>query len=207
MKSHLRKEMRERLLAMPAEAVTEKSRAACSGLIAQEEFRNADVVMIYLTIPGEVDTGELALVTWQHEKTVLVPKVDREQRHMIAVEIRSLETGFVAGSYGIREPVEGEPYPPEDIDLIVVPALAYDRLGSRLGRGGGFYDRFLAHPGVRAVKCGLGFEDQIVDELPTRAHDYPLDMLVTDKQVLRFGSKKSPEGQKRTHGEVEETKR
>jgi 5-formyltetrahydrofolate cyclo-ligase len=64
--------------------------------------------------------------------------------------------------------------------------MAYDRQGGRLGRGGGYYDRFLGQPGLRAVRCGLAFAEQVVDELPTAPHDQPVDIVVTDQEVLRF---------------------
>ena len=186
MKREIRNAMRQRLLAMPAELAADKSRAACSALLELKEFRSARAIMIYLAIPGELDADEVAVAAWRDGKTVLVPKVRPEQRDMIAARIRSLATGLVAGSYGIREPAEDEVWPLEAIDLIVVPALAFDRSGVRLGRGGGFYDRFLAHPQVEAVKCGLAFDEQLVEALPADAHDWPVDMLVTDKEVLRL---------------------
>ena len=180
--------MRAKLLAIPPDVAGRRSRQACLHLADTPEFREANVVMLFLTIPGEIETAELVLAAWRHAKTVLVPKVGFEQRHMIAIEIRSLETGLEPSSYGIREPINGEPCPLEDIDLIVVPALAFDRSGNRLGRGGGFYDRFLAHSQVTATTCGLGFAEQFLDELPTESHDQPLDMLATDREVLRFGA-------------------
>lgn len=190
MKKRLRKEMRQKLLAMPPELAAAKSRQACATLVGQEEFRQAGAVMIFLSIPGEVQTTDLALACWQQKKTVLVPKVSWEHRHLIPMMIRSLEVPWTVGSLGVREPSEGEPWPLEDIDLIVVPALAYDRTGHRLGRGGGFYDRFLAQPQVRqAVTCGLGFDVQLLDELPVESHDRPVDMLVAGNQVFRFDSR------------------
>ncbi len=186
MKSQLRNEMRERMKAIPPGEAAEKSQAACSLLIAEPVFRNSRTIMIYLSIPGEVDTRDLATQGWKGGKSVLVPKVDWEHKHMDPVVIRSLDAGVREGRYGIPEPVEGEPHPLDEIDLIVVPAVAFDRRGYRLGRGGGYYDRFLAHPQVRAVACGLGFEVQVVDQVPTDSHDHPIDMLVTEKQVLQF---------------------
>ena len=93
---------------------------------------------------------------------------------------------MLVGSFGIGEPAAGEAWPIEDIDLIVVPAVAYDRRGRRLGRGGGFYDRFLARGGLRARTCGLAFAQQIVQELPAESHDYPVEIVVTDREVLRI---------------------
>jgi len=191
MKKHLRTEMKQKLAAMSSELAAEKSHAACSLLTALPEFRDADVVMLYLPIPQEIDPAEVALHAWRQDKTVLAPKVNWDQHHMLAVRISSLSDDIVTGKYGVPEPAKGPVWPMEDIDFIIVPALAYDRTGARLGRGGGFYDRFLAEPGIRAVTCGLGFAEQLVDELPTDRHDRAVDILVTDKEVLRFAK---PEG-------------
>ncbi len=171
---------------MPPSVSADKSRRACEMLIALPEFRQARTVMGYLPIPHEVDLAPVALAAWQDQKTFLAPKVNWEQRHMIAVECRSLDDEFTIEHRGIREPADGDPWPEGQIDLIIVPALAYDRRGHRLGRGGGFYDRFLARPGLNAVACGLGFDEQLVDRVPVRRHDHPLDMLVTDREVLTF---------------------
>ncbi len=185
-KPHLRTEMKKTLSAMPAGAAADKSRRACRMLTALDEFQNAATVMLYMPIPQEIDCIPAALAAWQQVKTVLVPKVSLEQRHMIAVRCNSMDDEMVTGSYGIREPAGGQPWPVENIDLIVVPALAYDRRGNRLGRGGGFYDHFLAQPGIRAVTCGLAFAEQVAEDIPTTANDWPVGMLVTDKEVLRF---------------------
>ncbi len=187
MKRALRKEMLATLAAMSAQASAAKSHQACHHLISLEEFRSAQTVMMYLPMPREVDTAPLALAAWQDGKTVVVPRVYWDQRHMIPVLCKSLDDENLSpGRFGVREPLRGEPWPLEEIDLVVTPALAFDRQGHRLGRGGGFYDRFLASPHLRATVCGLGFAEQVVDELPTADNDHRLDVLVTDKEVLRF---------------------
>jgi len=189
MKRHLRKEIKTKLAAMPADEAAAKSHAACAGLLELEEFQRAVSVMLYLPIPGEVDCIGIALSAWQRGKTVLVPRVSMEQRHMLAVECRSLNDDMREGAFGIREPATGEPWPIEEIEFIVTPALAYDRQGNRLGRGGGFYDRFLSHADRRAVACGLAFALQVVDEVPTEPNDHPVDILVTDEEVIRFSQR------------------
>lgn len=186
MKHHLRKEMKATLAAMPEKTAKDKSYAACKSLLELQEYRDAQVVMLYLPIPCEVDTAEIALHAWQADKTVLAPKIGPTQKHLLPLEIHSLDDGLTAGQLGILEPTDGQVWPMEDIDFIIVPALAYDRNGGRLGRGGGFYDRFLAHHEVKAVTCGLGFSEQLVDELPMHTHDYPVQILVTDTDVIRF---------------------
>lgn len=87
---------------------------------------------------------------------------------------------------GIREPVEGMPVPVSDIDLVVVPGLAFDEQGNRLGRGRGFYDRFLSHPDFHGTSCALALEDQVVPNIPIGPSDVCVDMLVTDVRVRRF---------------------
>lgn len=188
MKKHLRVEMKKTLAAMPPQEVNSRSYAACKLLVSLPEFRDAEAVMLYLPIPREVDPSEAALHAWQQQKTVLVPRVDWQHRHMLAVQIRSMDDVVMDGQHAVPQPPTGPVWPVEDIDLIIVPALAYDRKGARLGRGGGFYDRFLAEPGMRATACGLGFSEQVVDCLPTDKNDRPVEILVTDEEVLRFSS-------------------
>ena len=186
MKRQIRHQMQSALAAIGPQAQEAKSKLACEALVRLEEFTRARTVMIYLDIPHEVHTAEVAQSAWQDGKTVLVPKVDWKQRRMTAAAIRSLEAGVEQTPSGLREPTDCEPWPAETIDLVVVPALAFDRQGNRLGRGGGYYDRFLACPGMRATRCGLAFAEQLVDELPTSDHDVPMDLIVTDADVLRF---------------------
>jgi len=194
MKQPLRKDMKAALAAMDPQVAASKSRSACKRLIALEEFQTARVVMLYLPIPCEIDTVPIALAAWQNGEMVLVPKVDWEQRHMIAVRCRSMDDQMDEGRYGLRTPAAVEPWPADQIDLIVVPALAYDRHGHRLGRGGGFYDRFLSAPEVKAVSCGLAFHEQVVDQVPCDENDYPVDILVTDREVLRPRRRASEDG-------------
>jgi 5-formyltetrahydrofolate cyclo-ligase len=186
MKPALRKQVKQAMAAMSSDERAARSRDACDRLLAQPEFAEASTVMLYLSMLQELDTAAVALAAWQQSKTVVVPKLCDGHRHMIAVRIDSLESGLASGRYGIREPHCSDPWPLEEIDLVVVPALAFDRRGHRLGRGGGYYDRFLAEPSVKAVACGLAFSQQVYEELPIETHDRPVDLLVSDREVLRF---------------------
>jgi len=189
-KVELRREMRNRLQAMSPEQRKEKSRKACRNLIETEQYQSASIIMMYLSLPHEVDTTEAILHAWQLGKTVVVPKISWQQRHMIAVEITSLDTGFSVGTWGLRNPVTGVPIPFDQIDLVVAPALGFDRKGNRLGRGGSFYDRFFANKDLTAARCGLAFAEQIVDVVPTMEHDEPVEFLVTDEEVVHCDRRK-----------------
>jgi len=178
--------MKAALAAMQPEIAAAKSQAACARIASLDEFHRANAILLYLPIPGEVDTTAAALAAWQADKTVLAPNVSFEHKHMLPVVIHSLDGDLFIISHGLREPIARNPWPIEEIDLVIVPALAYDRRGGRLGRGGGIYDRFLARENFQAVTCGLAFDEQILDEVPNHPHDLPVDMVVTDKEVMRF---------------------
>ena len=120
-KAELRRKLLKCLLAIPSEQRNERSRKACQNLASTEQFQNASTVMMFLSLPHEVDTSEAILHAWQLGKAVAVPKISWEQRHMIPVRINSLETGFSTGASGLRNPIAGVPVPFGDIDLVVTP--------------------------------------------------------------------------------------
>ena len=182
-KHALRATMRQRLAAMAAGDLTGKSAVACSRLIELPEFTDARVVMAYLHMPAELAVTAAIEAAWAEGKTVLVPRVDLPTRHMDAIAITSFDA-MVPGAYDILEPL-GEPFNVSRIDLIIVPGLAFDRSGNRLGQGAGFYDRFLSRRGMRAALVAVGFDEQVVARVPTAASDWPMDAIVTDKDIIR----------------------
>ena len=187
-KGDLRKHLRDVLANMSFAERHHKSVAACNHIIASPEFAAARVVMLYLSMPAEVDTAPLALRSWQEGKTVVVPKVSWNQRRMLPTEITSLHGHVTTAGTGVREPVDGKPIPLDMIDLVIVPGLGFTNTGYRIGRGMGFYDRFLAQGDFIGLSCGLAFEEQVVPSLPVLDHDMPLSMLVTDRGIRRFAS-------------------
>lgn len=187
-KPALRRRLRDLLATMSDSDRHAKSIAACSLLATTPEFAAASTVMLYMSTTMEVDIASLALKCWQTGKTVVVPRVSWDQRRILPVEISSLQTGMTTTGYGIREPDanNGKPIPTDLIDLVVVPGLGFSPEGHRIGRGMGFYDRFLAQPDFVGISCGLAFSDQVVGEMPVLDHDMPLSMLVTDRGISRF---------------------
>ena len=186
-KPQIRKSLREKLEAMTAAERHQKSGTACSFLIKSPEFAAARVVMLYLSTQTEVETAPVALRCWQDGKSVVVPKVSWDQRRMLPVELTSLASdGMTTTGPGVREPIAGKPIPADLIDIVIVPGLGFTPKGYRIGRGMGFYDRFLAQSGFMGISCGLAFEEQVVDTVPILDHDVPLSMLVTDRGIRRF---------------------
>lgn len=189
-KEQLRHRLQKCLLEMSKQQRNEKNHKACRNLVSTPQFQNASSVMMYLSLPHEVNTSEVILYAWQHGKTVSVPKISWQQRHMIPVQINSLETDFSTEVAGLRNPITGVPTPIEEIELVITPALAFDRKGNRLGRGGAYYDRFFANKQLRAVRCGFAFAEQVLDSIPVRERDERVDFLVTDEEIIYFNDKK-----------------
>lgn len=186
-KPRLRKHLRALLDAVTPEQRHARSAAATALLTSADVFASARVVMIYLSTSHEIDTTTIALRCWQQGKLVAAPRVSWDQRRMMPIEINSLsdEQLTITGP-GIREPREGNPVPVREIDLVIVPGLGFSATGQRIGRGMGFYDRFLSQREFHGVSCGFAYEEQIVPQLPTQDHDVGVSMLVTDVAIRRF---------------------
>jgi len=191
-KAELRSKMRAMLSELdPADRHTASARA-CTRLIGLEAFKHASVVMLYMSIPTEVDTTLVAIRCFQRGKIVCVPKVDWKRREMSVVEVSSFDDRSIeVDDHGIRTPRGGRLVVPASIDLVVVPGLAFDTHGNRLGRGGGFYDRFLPRLRRAATTVGLAFDDQVVENVPAGEQDVKIDSLVTDRRVTRTRSSRS----------------
>lgn len=190
-KAQLRLKLQNCLVAMSPEQKAEKSIKACHYLVSTPQFQDASTIMMFLSLPHEIETSEAVLHAWQLDKIVAVPKISWEQRHMIAVRINSLDTDFSTSALGLRNPITGVPTPFEEIDLVVTPALGFDRKGNRLGRGGAYYDRFFANEELKATRCGFAFAEQVVDSIPVTENDEPVDFLVTDEGIIPCNAKTS----------------
>lgn len=177
-KSELRKYIRQlKTLLTPAE----KQRQANSvfhDIECLKQFKDAKVVLLYHSLPDELPTHSI-IDQWSNTKTVLLPRVDGEYLRLY----RYSPTLMVHGSYNISEPsMSCQEYSIGDVDLAIIPAMAFDRKGHRLGRGKGFYDRLLATSSV--MKIGVAFNSQIVRNVPADAFDISMNMVITDKSLF-----------------------
>ncbi len=165
--------------------ITEKNNAITGRFLAfydafrRETGKDAPTVFCYVGCGWEVATRDILTALLASNAVVTVPRC-RTEGQMDAVVITSL-TDLHAGMYGLLEPDEDLPRVcPDGIDLCVVPATAYDRRGHRLGRGGGYYDRFLANLRPDCVTVGLMYDDFILPEVPTGEYDRPVGRILTE---------------------------
>jgi 5-formyltetrahydrofolate cyclo-ligase len=164
--------------------LSERSRQAKSARIFRKIarlacFRSARHVACYYGIAPEVETRSF-LEKLIRIKKVYLPQIGPQKKTMVLRRIRSLEEDLQRGAYDIMEPHATCPIRAADrIDLIIVPGVAFDREGGRLGRGAGYYDK-LFHRAGKAMKIGVCFREQLVRKVPMRAHDIRMDRVTTD---------------------------
>ena len=163
------------------EAVELWGHRAQSRLLAHEVFRSARTIGLYSPIRKEVATDHLAHAARRHGQTLLYPRVCGQ--NLVLVEVVD-PAQLRRGSFGVLEP-QGDPWTATDrIDLLVVPGVAFDRQGWRLGYGQGYYDRFLGTRHQPAVLVGLCYDFQLLDRLPADVHDIPMDLIVTESETI-----------------------
>ncbi len=172
------------LAAITPEDRHEQSIQACRRLVSLPDVQRSSIVMLYMPLPSEVDLTTAAVRCFQMGQTVCVPTVDWNRQEMTATEVTSFDDeGIHVDERGLRTPTAGRPIPGESIDVVVVPGLAFDAEGWRLGRGGGYYDKFLGRIGKRTRLIGLGFDEQIVEHVPHDSHDIRMQAVITDRRT------------------------
>lgn len=181
-KNELRAELKKARNNLEPIYVEEASKLICQRIIVSSLYKNANVILAYLAFGKEVSCDELVTQALTDGKTVCIPYIiDKE--HFLAAKLNSLEN-LVLDRYGIRtvaEPIIEVSH--SDIDLILVPGLAFGRDGSRMGMGAGYYDRFLAD--TQAITLGLAYEKMLQDEIPTDEHDIAMEYIVTESNLIQ----------------------
>jgi len=148
-------------------------------------FKKARTVMFYISAKKEVDTHFMIKRSMDMDKEIVVPYVTKKG---ISVSLlNDFDSDLAEGCFGIPEPKKGckRRIPYKDIELVIIPAVAFDMNGSRLGFGKGYYDKFLKRMPLRAKFVGIGYDFQILKKLPKEKHDILMDMILTERRVVR----------------------
>lgn len=183
-KESQRKHITRAIKGMSCSDKVNASIAICDRLMSIASVRFADSIFAYLSLENEVDLTSI-MHTWIDEsRTIGVPLVSWEDKTMCAGLVTSLEQDSLTKTrYGISEPSRRHPIPADFIDIIIVPGVGFDPHGRRLGRGGGYYDRYLnsARP---PIVLGVAFDEQIIEEVCTDPHDQSMTAIVTPTRTL-----------------------
>jgi 5-formyltetrahydrofolate cyclo-ligase len=182
-KKSLRKEMRARRKSLTEIERTNLSNAVVEKFLAQDVYKNSAVVMAYVSMAEEIQLQKIFIDAFNSKKILAIPLIVGKGE-MSAVEVPNFDA-LEVGEFGIltvrkdlRKIIE-----PEKINCVIVPGAAFDINKNRLGLGGGYYDKFLPRA-VNAKKIALAYDFQIVDTVPTEPYDSPVDMIITEKNII-----------------------
>lgn len=181
-KSIIRNSIQQKIISLPDNYFTTANKSIVQRVFLFSAYINAASVFIYLSTKSEPETDRIIDHALQSNKTVYVPKCTAGN-HMLAVKIDS-NSEYLQNRYAIREPVYcSKTVDPELLDLIVVPCVAANTKGARLGHGGGYYDRFLSQ--TNTVKLCLCFDELLCNEIPVYPHDIQMDYLITENKTVK----------------------
>jgi len=185
-KAELRHRMRSELKRLSPAVRLAGSGQVCSRLQAQPIWREARSVLLFAPLPDEVDVAPLFKLALVAGKKLALPRFEHRGQSYVASRVVNPTEDLRPGRFGISEPAETcAGVPLNELDFLVVPGVAFTLDGRRLGRGKAFYDRLLAS--ARGITCGVAFDEQIVDAIPTEPHDIRLDLILTPSLWHRTG--------------------
>ncbi|MEF9951250.1 MAG: 5-formyltetrahydrofolate cyclo-ligase [Clostridium sp.] len=181
----MKKEVRKKLLAdrssLTDQEVNTLSSLINSHIIGWDKYKECKALMTYYSFRNEVLTDEVINDSFKSNKTVVLPKSIKEGSVILPCIIKSL-SDLVEGNYGIMEPPTDNLANKEDLDIIFVPGVGFDKKGFRIGYGAGYYDRFLKD--YKGIKVGVCFEVQLTDNAYPDSHDIAMDYIITEKGII-----------------------
>lgn len=187
MKQTLKQEITAKRKSLSKGEIKEKSREIKEKLYSLSEFKEAKNIMLYVSFNSEVDTIEIIKeLLINKEKKIIVPYVVKNNPILQLSELKSFNE-LVPKTLGILEPKDNfiREFSHKKLDLVIVPGLVFDQKGHRIGYGYGYYDRFLKKLNKDVIKIGVACEFQIVEDIPEESHDVPMDLIITEKRVLK----------------------
>ena len=172
-KRNIRKSVRAEIAKLLPEDKEVLSSQIFNKISELEEVKKASVIALFISLSDEPQTARFIDKISSH-KRVVIPRIEGEE-----MEFYDISEGVTAGSFGIMEPIATTPINPSEIDVMIVPGVAFTHQGIRLGRGKGFYDKYLSLKGFRAYTIGVCYPCQVVENLPSEPHDKEIDLIVT----------------------------
>ena len=183
-KAEIRTQMRQQRAALAETTRQAASQAITTALLARPEFQRGQEIACFLSLPQEIVTDGLLTACRQQHKRVCVPVWDPASNTYLLARWAPAQA-LMPGPHSVPEPTAWQAVDLQTVDLVIVPGLAFDKQGGRLGYGKGYYDRILAGCRATCCKIGLGYAWQVIDgPLPLASHDVHMDLLVTEAGVI-----------------------
>jgi 5-formyltetrahydrofolate cyclo-ligase len=185
-KSEIRRSTFARRDALSKDKRSKKSAAIMKRLFGFANFLEARIVLFYMSYSSEVDTEPVVRKALELEKIVALPLVDSKKKEIVPFRIENFDRDLRPGYRGIREPIPQrcKQIPVQYINLAIIPGVAFDERGGRIGQGMGIYDRFIPRLDITTRKVALAFECQIGPQIPMEPHDRYTDIIITEKRII-----------------------
>jgi 5-formyltetrahydrofolate cyclo-ligase len=185
-KSQIRKEIAEKFAALSANEIAEKTKAIENRLFDFANFLESKIALLYVNNEHEVLTGNILKRAYTYNKIVVLPVYNTENFEMELKKVDNLEKDLNLGPRDILQPDESrcKAVPIDKIDIAIIPAVALDEKGGRIGSGNGYYDRLIPRLAITTRKVALAFEEQIIPQVPIESHDKHVDIIITENRVI-----------------------
>ena len=185
-KIQIRDDISQRISALPESEVVEKTRAIENRLFEFANFLESKIALLYVNSDYEVPTENIIKRSYNYNKIVVLPAFDPEKFGMNLMKVDHFAKDLVPGPRNVPEPDTSrcKAVPMERIDIAIIPGIAFDEKGGRIGSGRGYYDRLIPKLAITTRKVALTFEEQIVAQVPMETHDKHVDIIITDKRII-----------------------
>ena len=185
-KQAIRDEVARKTGALAPELLTEKTKAIENRLFEFANFLESRIILLYTPLQYEVGSTDIIQRSFEYNKIVVLPSFNPNTHKIRLFKVDTLVKGLVQGPRGNLEPNPNQfkPVPLDCLDLAIIPGIAMDEKGGRIGSGNGYYDRLIPDLPITTRKVGLIFEDQILAGVPLESHDKQLDIIITEKRII-----------------------
>ncbi len=185
-KIQIREDIAKTISALTANEINEKTAAIQDRLFEFANFLESKIALLYVSRDLEVPTDGVIKKSYAYNKIVVLPAFNPENFKMTLMKVDSAEQELISGPRGILEPDASKckVVPMDRIDIAIIPGLAFDEKGGRIGSGTGYYDRLIPRLAITTRKVALTFEDQILPQIPMESHDKHVDIIITDKRII-----------------------
>ena len=185
-KIQIREDIIKMISALSESKIAEKTKAIEDRLFEFANFLESKVALLYINSDYEVQTGNIIKRSYNYNKIVVLPAFDPQQFKMKLMKVDTFDQDLKSGPRGVLEPDADrcKIVPMDKVDIAIIPGLAFDEKGGRIGTGKGYYDRLIPRLAITTRKVALTFEEQIVQQVPMESHDKYVDIIITDKRII-----------------------
>jgi 5-formyltetrahydrofolate cyclo-ligase len=185
-KIQIREDIAKAISALSEKDIAKKVRAIENRLFEFANFLEAKIALLYVSGDNEVQTRNIIKRAYAYNKIVVLPAFDAKTFDMKLMKVDKIAQELKSGPRGVPEPDEGlcKIVPIDRIDIAIIPGLAFDEKGGRIGTGKGYYDRLIPKLAITTRKVALTFEEQIIPQVPMESHDKHVDIIITDERII-----------------------